>query len=200
VTRLVLATANAGKLSELRALLADLDVEVIAQGALGVSSAAETGTTFAENALIKAHHALHVTGLAAVADDSGLEVDTLGGAPGVHSARFAGPDATDRDNNARLLAELAGKPGPRTARYRCVLAYLAGIGSEPVLCAAAWEGAIATAPRGTGGFGYDPLFLVAGDREQRTAAELSPAEKNRISHRAQALSQLRAVIAAGRRP
>jgi XTP/dITP diphosphohydrolase len=197
VSKLVLATANPGKLSELAALLAGLDVEVIAQGALGVPSAAETGSTFTENALIKARHAARCTGLAAVADDSGLEVDALNGAPGVHSARYAGPNATNRDNNARLLRELAGTV-PRTARYRCVLAYLADPHAEPVLCAGAWEGAIASAARGAGGFGYDPLFLIAGDREQRTAAELTPAEKNRISHRAQALGQLRAVIAAGR--
>ena len=190
----MLATANPGKLSELAALLADLGVEVIAQGVLGVPSAAETGSSFEENALIKARHAALLTGLAAVADDSGLEVDALNGAPGIHSARYAGPDASDRDNNARLLRELEGKT-LRIARYRCVLAYLAKADSEPVLCAAAWEGAIATTPRGAGGFGYDPLFLVAGDREQRTAAELAPAEKNRISHRAQALQQLRAVIA-----
>jgi XTP/dITP diphosphohydrolase len=199
VSKLVLATANAGKLSELAALLAGLDVEVVAQGALGVASPAETGATFAENALIKARHATQTTGLAAVADDSGLEVDALDGAPGVHSARYAGPDASDRDNNRRLLEQLRGSPAPRTARYRCVLAYLADANAEPVLCAAAWEGAIALAPRGAGGFGYDPLFLVAGDRGQRTAAELAPAEKNRISHRGQALAQLRAVIAAGRR-
>jgi XTP/dITP diphosphohydrolase len=195
VSRLVLATANAGKLFELRALLADLNVEVIAQGALGVSPAAETGATFAENALLKARHAARVTGLPAVADDSGLEVDALNGAPGVHSARYAGPEASDRDNNARLLEALAAAPIPRTARYRCVLAYVADLHAEPVLCAAAWEGAIATAPRGAGGFGYDPLFLVAGDRQQRTAGELSPTEKNRVSHRAQALAQLRSVFA-----
>ena len=193
----MLATANPGKISELRALLAGLDVEVIAQAALGVPCVPETGSTFAENALIKAHYAARLTGLAAVADDSGLEVDALNGAPGVHSARYAGPSATDSDNNARLLKQLAGTM-PRTARYRCVLAYLAAANAQPILCAATWEGAIATAARGAGGFGYDPLFLVAGDREQRTAAELAPAEKNRISHRAQALAQLRAVLATGR--
>jgi XTP/dITP diphosphohydrolase len=198
VSKLVLATANPGKLSELRTLLADLDVEVIAQGALGVPSVPETGSSLAENALIKARHAARLTGLPSVADDSGLEVDALNGAPGVHSARYAGPEASDADNNARLLQALAGTM-PRSARYRCVLAYLADANAEPVLCAAAWEGVIATAPRGGGGFGYDPLFLVAGDRERRTAAELSPAEKNRISHRGRALEQLRAVIAKGRR-
>ena len=195
----MLATENPGKLAELTALLAGLEVEVIAQGRLAVRPVPETGATFEENALLKARHAALTTGLPTVADDSGLEVDALAGAPGVHSARYAGPNGSDRDNNALLLAQLAGAPGPRTARYRCVLAYLADAEAEPVLCHGSWEGAIATAPRGAGGFGYDPLFLVAGDTQGRTAAELSPSEKNRISHRAQALARLRAVLARGRR-
>jgi XTP/dITP diphosphohydrolase len=196
-SRVVLATGNAGKLRELRALLADLGIEVVAQAELGVESADETGETFEANALLKARHAARATGLPAIADDSGLEVDALGGRPGVRSARYAGERAGDADNNAKLLAELAAVPEPRTARYRCVIAFVAHADDPaPVLAAGSWEGAIARAPRGDGGFGYDPLFLVGVGH--LTAAELVPDEKNRVSHRAQALRALVARLRDGR--
>jgi XTP/dITP diphosphohydrolase len=187
--RVVLATGNRGKLRELRALLEDLALEVVPQAELGVESVEETGTTFEANALLKARHAARITGLPAIADDSGLEVDALGGRPGVYSARFAGENATDADNNARLLRELDGVDEPRTARYRAVIVYVASADDPaPVVAAGAWEGAIAREPRGGGGFGYDPLFLVGTGH--LTAAELPPDEKNRVSHRAHALHAL----------
>lgn len=187
--RVVLATGNKGKLRELRAMLADLRLEIVPQSDLGVASADETGATFEANALLKARHASRVTGLPAIADDSGLEVDALDGRPGVHSARYAGVAASDADNNAKLLDELAPVPEPRLARYRCVIAYVASPDDPaPVLASGTWEGAIARTARGDGGFGYDPLFLV--DAGELTAAELPPDEKNRISHRAHALREL----------
>jgi XTP/dITP diphosphohydrolase len=187
--RVVLATGNKGKLRELRAMLADLRLEIVPQSELGVESAEETGTTFEANALLKARHASRLTGLPAIADDSGLEVDALDGRPGVHSARYAGPSASDADNNAKLLDELAAAPDPRLARYRCVIAYVSSADDPaPVLAFGTWEGAIGRAARGDGGFGYDPLFLVGAG--QLTAAELPPDEKNRVSHRAHALREL----------
>lgn len=184
--RIVLASGNAGKLRELEALLAPLGFEVVPQGALGIAPAEESGTSFEANARIKALHAARLAGLGALADDSGLEVDALGGRPGVYSARYAGEQASDEDNLRKLLRELAGvPPGERTARYRCVIALLRRSASEPVIAEGSWEGRIATAPRGSGGFGYDPVFVPQGSR--RTAAELSPAEKNAQSHRARAL-------------
>ncbi len=187
--RVVLATGNRGKLRELRALLEDLALEVVPQSELGVESVEETGATFEANALLKARHASRVTGLPAIADDSGLEVDALGGRPGVYSARYAGPGATDADNNAKLLRELAGSAEPRTARYRAVIVHVAAAEDpRPVVASGTWEGAIALAPRGDGGFGYDPLFLVGTGR--LTAAELDAEEKNRVSHRAHALREL----------
>jgi XTP/dITP diphosphohydrolase len=195
VRRLVLASGNVGKLAELRALLAGCGFELRPQAEFGVAPVEETGATFAANALLKARHAATATGLAAVADDSGLEVAALDGAPGVHSARYAGPAASDEQNNAKLLAALSGHERPYAARYRCVIAYVEHARDDaPVLCAGTWEGAIASAPRGHGGFGYDPLFLVAGDAAGRTAAELPPEEKNRRSHRAQALAELRSAL------
>ena len=197
--RLVVATANPGKLGELRELLAGLALELVPQSALGVPAAAETGVSFAANALLKARHAARHSGLPALADDSGLEVDALGGAPGVHSARYAGEVADDAANNAKLLAALAaldvpgGAAAQRGARYRCVIACVRGTDDPaPLLAAGTWEGSIARAPRGTGGFGYDPLFLV--DAAGRTAAELPAAEKNRVSHRARALAALRSAL------
>jgi XTP/dITP diphosphohydrolase len=187
--RIVLATGNRGKLRELRALLEDFSLEVVPQAEFGIESAAETGSTFEENALLKARHAARIAGLPAIADDSGIEVDALGGRPGVRSARYAGEGASDADNNAHLLDELSNCGEPRTARYRCVIAYVAsGDDPAPLLATGSWEGAIARAPRGDGGFGYDPLFLV-GDGEL-TAAELPADDKNRVSHRAQALLEL----------
>jgi XTP/dITP diphosphohydrolase len=178
----VLATGNAGKLREFRALLAGLPLELEPQSAFGVEPAEETGTTFEENALLKARHAARATGAAAIADDSGLEVDALGGAPGVWSARFAGTAADDAANNAKLVAALAGlPPAARRARYRCVLVYVASADAAPLVATGSWEGVILAAPRGSGGFGYDPYFLVP--ELGLSAAELAPTDKNRLSHR-----------------
>lgn len=190
--RVVLASGNAGKLRELSALLAPLGWELVAQQSLAIESAEETGETFAENALLKARHAARAAGLPALSDDSGIEVDALGGRPGVRSARYAGEHATDRGNLEKLLVELGELPPERrTARYRCVIALVAdGDDAAPILAEGAWEGRIAAAPRGSGGFGYDPIFLPS-DAGGRTAAELSRAEKDTMSHRAQALAALR---------
>jgi XTP/dITP diphosphohydrolase len=194
--RLVIATANAGKLREFRDMLAGLPFEVVSQGSLGVASAPETGASFAANALIKARHAAVATGAAALADDSGLEVDALGGAPGLYSARYAGEGADDAANNAKLMAALAGVPkAKRSARYRCVLVYLDGPGdAEPLTAEGVWEGLILESPRGCRGFGYDPYFWLP--ELSGTAAELDPAEKNRLSHRGTALRSLRTQLAA----
>ena len=191
--RVVLASNNPGKLAELDALLRGCGLSVLPQGRFTDASAAETGTTFLVNALLKARHAASASGLPALADDSGLEVDYLDGAPGVYSARFAGPNARDADNNAMLLGKLADVPDiQRGARFRCVLVYLrAADDPEPLVCEGVWRGNILSTPRGTGGFGYDPLFLVPD--LGRTAAELTIAEKNARSHRGQAL---RALVAA----
>lgn len=192
--RVVVATGNAGKLRELTALLAGLDLQLVAQTELGVASVEETGATFADNALLKARHAARSTGLAAIADDSGLEVDALGGAPGLYSARFAGPGADDAANNAKLIAALAGVPEERRgARYRCVLAFVRHADDPtPLLALGNWEGRIVDVPRGTGGFGYDPYFWLPD--LQCTAAELAAEVKNRISHRGQAMRALRAAL------
>lgn len=188
--RVVLATGNAGKLREFSALLAPLGLQVISQSSLGIAPAEETGSTFEANALLKARHAAHAANLPALADDSGIEVDALGGRPGVYSARFAGPGASDAANNAQLLGELAGQPAAaRRARYRCVIAFVhAGDDSAPLLAQGTWEGSIATAAAGEGGFGYDPLFIPQG--MQVTAAQLDSAAKNALSHRGQALAAL----------
>ncbi len=198
MTRLVVASANPGKLAELAALLAPRGLEVIGQGALGVEPAAELAPTFLENALAKARHAAQRTGLAALADDSGLLVDALGGAPGVRSARFAGPRASDAENCALLLERLAGvEAARRGAQFYCVLVLLRGPDDPaPLVCEGRWRGRIAERPRGAGGFGYDPLFV--DPRSGRTAAELAPAEKNARSHRGRALRALaRRLRAAG---
>ena len=189
--KIVLATANPGKLRELQAVLAGLDFEIVPQSAFGVPEVEETGLTFIENALLKARNAALYTGLPALADDSGLAVDALGGVPGIYSARYAGAGAGDRANIGKLLAELDGVPAERrTARFVCVLALLHHPADPtPLICQGSWEGTILTEPRGEGGFGYDPIFFVPG--EQRTAAELEPAVKNQISHRGQALVLLR---------
>ncbi len=183
---LVLASANRGKQRELAALLEPLGCRLRLAAEWGIASAAETGASFEENALLKARYAARATGLPALADDSGLEVDALQGRPGVHSARYAGPLASDTDNNARLLAELAGYPvGRRTARYRCVLALVRSATDEaPLLAQGVWEGCIAQATAGGGGFGYDPLFIPRGF--ERTVAELPAEIKQRDSHRASA--------------
>jgi XTP/dITP diphosphohydrolase len=186
--RVVLASGNRGKLRELAALLAPLGHELIAQDALGVQSPPETGDTFVANALLKADHAFRATGLPALADDSGIEVDALNGRPGVRSARFAGDDATDEQNLARLLSEMKDVPDERrTARFQCVIVFTRGSG-EPLIAQGTWEGRIAATPRGRHGFGYDPVFIPAGLTV--TSAELDPSDKNERSHRAQALRAL----------
>jgi XTP/dITP diphosphohydrolase len=188
--RLVLATGNEGKLREMRSILAPWNVEVRAQSEFTDGAAEETGLSFVENAILKARFAAMASGLPAVADDSGLEVDALVGEPGIHSARYAGTGASDAANNARLLHELEAVPDARrTARYRCATVYLRWpTDPAPVVRQASWEGRIGRVPSGSGGFGYDPLFLV-GDGTL-TAAELDPALKNRDSHRGQALRAL----------
>lgn len=192
--RVVLATGNLGKLAEMRALLADLQLELEPQSAFGIEPPPETGTTFLENALLKARYAARHTGLAAIADDSGLEVDALGGRPGVYSARFAGEHATDAQNRDQLVTALQEvPPSARTARYRCVLVYLrAADDPEPLIASGAWEGNLVTVPRGSGGFGYDPLFEIPGLGV--TAAELDPATKNSLSHRGIAMRALRSSL------
>jgi len=188
--RLVLATGNAGKLREMRAILAPWGVDVRPQSEFTRAAAEETGFSFVENALLKARFAAEVSGLPAIADDSGLEVDALHGAPGIFSARYAGPGADDAANNERLLRDLETVPdAERSARYRCAMVYLRwALDPAPLVCQASWEGRIGRLPRGRGGFGYDPLFLV-GDGPQ-TAAELEPAHKNGVSHRGRALRAL----------
>jgi XTP/dITP diphosphohydrolase len=186
--RVVLASSNVGKLREFAALLAVLDLEVIAQSELDIAAAAEPHLTFLENALAKARHASKFSGLPALADDSGLCVSALKGAPGVHSARFAGPTADDAANNAELLRRLQDH-GDRRAHYTCVLVAVASADDpEPLVADAHWQGEILQSPRGAGGFGYDPLFFVP--ERGCTAAELPAEEKNRISHRGQALREL----------
>lgn len=189
--RMVLASGNAGKLRELRQLLAGADIELVAQGELGVSDAEETATTFVENALLKARHAARITGLPALADDSGLCVDALDGAPGLYSARFAGTHGDHAANNAKLLRLLDGRPPEaRGAFFICVLALLRHADDPaPLIAEGRWRGRILDAPRGAHGFGYDPLFLPEG--QTLGAAELDDALKNRLSHRGQALARLR---------
>ena len=188
--KVVLASDNPGKLAELTSLLADTGFVCVSQGEFGVSSAEETGSTFVENALLKARHAAASTGLCAIADDSGLAVDHLKGAPGVHSARYSGVDATDEENRKFLLTALAGVPADqRTARFHSVVVYLRHAKDPiPIICHGHWSGTIALKPRGSGGFGYDSLFLADGCSQ--TAAELTADKKNSLSHRAQALVSL----------
>jgi XTP/dITP diphosphohydrolase len=197
VPRLLLATANPGKLRELRAILDGVPVELVGLADAGLGpppEVAETGATFRENALLKARAYADWAGCAAVADDSGLEVDALGGAPGVRSARYAGEGASDRDNLDKLLRALAGVPAERrTARFRC-----AAVLVDPALgtweAEAAWEGRLLEAPRGSGGFGYDPVFVPLG--WDRTSAEVDPATKDAASHRGRAFRALRPAIEA----
>lgn len=192
--RLVLATGNAGKLRELQALLLPRGVEVLALSEFTSLQADETGLSFVENAILKARHAAHASGLPAIADDSGIEVDALHGAPGIYSARYAGVGASDQDNLTKLLHEMRDVPPEhRSARYRCALAFMRwDLDPAPIVCQASWEGRLIDGPRGAGGFGYDPIFELP-DR-QLTAAELSPLEKNFISHRAIALRELLAKL------
>ena len=195
--KIVLASSNPGKLAELRALLEPVGMRVVSQDAFGVEPPEETGFTFVENALIKARAACATTGLSALADDSGVVVDALGGAPGVRSARYAGDDASDANNVAKLLEALAGVATPRRgAVFVCSIVYLRHARDPcPIVCEGVWEGRILDAPRGTGGFGYDPVFFI--ETLGRTAAELSRAEKNAVSHRGQALAQLLDRLARG---
>jgi XTP/dITP diphosphohydrolase len=197
--RVVLATGNRGKLAELQALLRPLTIDVRPQSDFTSTSAEETGLTFIENAILKARHAAKASGLPAIADDSGLEVDALHGIPGIYSARYAGADASDRDNLEKLLYDLRDVPAEqRSARYQCALAYMRWERDpSPIVCQASWEGSILAAPRGSGGFGYDPVFVPAGG--QQTAAELSAAEKNHASHRGKALRQLVQLLGAADR-
>jgi XTP/dITP diphosphohydrolase len=192
--RVVLATGNAGKQREFAALLAPFGIDIVLQSTLGIASADETGTTFEANALLKARHAAQAAGLPALADDSGIEVDVLNGRPGVWSARYAGPHATDAENNALLLRELAGVPAAgRVARYRCVIAYVRSADDPaPLLAAGHWSGRIGAVPQGEGGFGYDPLFIPDG--QARTAAQMPADAKNAVSHRGQALAALVALL------
>lgn len=187
----VLASGNAGKLRELRALLEPLGIELVAQGEFGLAPAPETAPTFVENAIAKARHASGGSGLPAIADDSGLAVNALGGAPGLHSARYAGPEQGDGANNSKLIAALRGV-ADRRARFCCALVYLEHPDDPaPLIATQEWPGTIIDEPRGTNGFGYDPYFLLPD--LGLTSAELDPALKNRLSHRGQAA---RALVAA----
>jgi len=188
--RVVLASGNAGKVREFNQLLAGAHIEVVPQSSFGVPEAEETGLTFVENAILKARNAARHTGLPAVADDSGIEADALNGAPGIYSARYAGPGASDEENLYKLLAALEGLPDERRgARFQCVIAYLRHAEDPtPLICQGTWEGRILAAPRGANGFGYDPVFYVPD--EGVSSAELAPETKNRLSHRGQALRKL----------
>jgi XTP/dITP diphosphohydrolase len=188
-----MASSNAGKIREIARLLDGLGVEIVPQSELGVADADETGTTFVENSLIKARHASDATGLPAIADDSGLVVDALDGRPGVYSARYAGPDATDDDNVDQLLEELEEVPdGSRSAAFHCAASFIMPGNSEAIIAEGVWRGTILRARRGHGGFGYDPIFL---DPESGlSGAELNPDAKNARSHRGQALRKLAALL------
>jgi len=188
LNKLVIASSNPGKLREIGQILGPLGVEVLPQSAFGVPEADEPHATFIENALVKARHAAAMTGLPALADDSGLCVDALGGAPGVHSARYAGDPRSDARNNAKLL-EALGERQDRRAHYYCVVVVMRHAQDpQPLIAEGLWRGEILRAPRGSGGFGYDPLFLDATFGQ--TGAELTPARKNLISHRGKALALL----------
>lgn len=185
--RVVLATGNKGKLAEISRILEDW--EVVPQSEFKISNAEETGLSFVENAIIKARHACLHSGLPAIADDSGLEVDALHGQPGIYSARYDGEDASDRDNIEKLLSNMEQETH-RGARFRCVIVYMQHQHDpSPLICSGSWEGDIAWIPQGDNGFGYDPIFLVP--ERGKTAAQLSADEKNQLSHRGKALKQLR---------
>jgi XTP/dITP diphosphohydrolase len=201
MSRVVLASSNRGKLGEFAALLAGTGLAVVSQGELGVPEIEETGLSFVENAILKARNAARRTGLAALADDSGLEVDALAGAPGIYSSRYAGAGASDAANVAKLLRELAAVPAERrTARFQCLIVYLRhALDPTPLICQGTWEGRILFEPRGSNGFGYDPVFYVPA--HDCASAELPPAIKNRLSHRGQAMARLLAALQArGARP
>ena len=188
--KLVLASSNPGKLREFSALLDESRYKIIPQADFNVPEIAETGTTFVENAIIKARHAAQYTGLAALADDSGIVIDALNGEPGVHSARFSGSDASDESNNILLVERLRSVPeAQRSARYQAVIVYMRNAADpSPIICEGSWEGIMVLEAKGSGGFGYDPYFYLPD--YGCTSAELSADEKNRISHRGQALRLL----------
>jgi len=194
MTTIVLASNNPGKVREFNALLAGHHTEVVPQSNFQVPDVEETGLTFVENALIKARNAALHTGLAAIADDSGIEVDALNGAPGIYSARYAGPGATDQANLEKLLLDLSDVPeSERTARFQCLMVYLRHVNDPtPLIFQGTWEGRILFTPRGTQGFGYDPVFFVP--THDCSSAELPPEVKNALSHRGQALRKLVAAL------
>ena len=186
--QIVLASGNKGKLKEFDQMLSQFNIQVLPQNQFNVPEVAETGTTFIENAIIKARHAAEITGKAAIADDSGLEVDALQGAPGIYSARYGGEDATEKDRYLKLLNSLEGQT-ERNARFQCVLVYMRHAKDPtPIVCQAAWEGKIGTVPQGEQGHGYDPVFIPEGF--DCSAAELSSEQKNQLSHRGLALNLL----------
>lgn len=194
-SKIVLATGNQGKVAELASMLTSLAIEVVPQSEFKVPGVAETGSTFVENAIIKARHAAKFTGLPAIADDSGLAVDALGGDPGVYSARFAGEDANDKDNIDKLLSQMAAIPDHlRQASFICVLVYMRHAEDPtPIICQGQWQGRITDKVIGENGFGYDPVFWL--EQQNCTSAQLRPEDKNAQSHRGQALKQLLAKLA-----
>ena len=187
---IILASSNKGKVREINQLLTGLDIKVRPQGELGVADADETGLTFVENAILKARNAADHTGLPAIADDSGLEVDALNGAPGIYSARYAGTGASDEANLEKLLEDIRDVPeAERSARFQCLLVYMRHANDPtPLICQGTWEGRILFEPHGENGFGYDPVFYVPS--HDCASAELSPEVKNSLSHRGQALRLL----------
>jgi XTP/dITP diphosphohydrolase len=193
--RVVLATGNPGKLRQFSELLANTDFTLLRQSDFGIEPPPETGRTFLENSLLKARNAARLTGLPAIADDSGIEVDALGGRPGLYSARYAGENASDAENLEKMLGEMVAVPAAqRGARYRSVIVFVrAADDAAPLVAEGVWEGAIAAAPRGSGGFGYDPIFLPRD--ESGTAAELSTERRNELSHRGQAARAFLAQLA-----
>lgn len=190
IKKIVLASGNAGKVREINKLFAGSGIEIVPQTDLGVPDVPETGTTFVENAIIKARHAAEFTGLPAISDDSGIEVDALDSRPGVYSARYAGPDASDEDNNNLMLKELSGiAEAERTARYQCIIVFMRShTDPVPIITQGSWEGRILEAPQGEGGFGYDPIFFVP--THNCTGGELALDVKNTLSHRAIALNAM----------
>lgn len=188
--QVVLASGNKGKLKELQSRLGELDFEVLPQSHYAIPDADETGLSFIENAILKARHAAKLSGLPAIADDSGLEVDYLQGQPGIYSARFSGDNANDQSNNAKLLDLLTGVPDPqRSARFQCVLVFMRHESDPtPIVCQGSWEGKILRQAEGENGFGYDPLFFIPG--KNCSSAQLAAEEKNKISHRGKAISIL----------
>lgn len=190
MTQIVLASNNQGKVREIGQMLAELQLEVVPQSTFNIEDAEETGLTFVENAIIKARHASAAAGMPAIADDSGLEVDALNGAPGIYSARYAGKGASDEENLQTLLSELENIPEvERSARFQCLMVYMRHAQDPtPLICQGTWEGIITLAPKGENGFGYDPVFFVP--THNCTSAQLAPEIKNQLSHRGQALRLL----------